>query len=176
MVDKQKRHIDENPANYWEQIERLDRLIKAAELKAGLIFSFHSLFVGIVIDQIDAVGVYMQDSYLHASMVVLWFILVLISLFHALNCFRPKMEMNFDKNAFFFLDANRGFGDVKGFRKAFRAINQDPDELYGQLAEQVYVHSKIIDYKFGTVQRAIKFLSFSFLWLIILLIFSLLNF
>lgn len=175
MSSEKKNKIAEDPTNYWEQIEQLDRLIRAAELKAGLIFSFHSLFIGIVIDKMDEVSTFMGQGYIQIGAVLIWFALVFLSLFFALKCFRPQMEMNFDKNAFFFMDANRAFGDIKAFRKTFREINQNADELYGQLAEQIYIHSKIIDYKFGTVQRSLKFLSVSFLWLIILIVFSLIN-
>lgn len=175
MTIENKSTIVENPVNYWEQIEHLDRLIRAAELKAGLIFSFHSLFISIVIDKVDGVTAFMDQGYFQIGLVMVWFVLVLLSLFFALNCFRPQMEMNFDKNAFFFMDANRKFGDIKGFKEAFRKINQHPEELYGQLAEQIYIHSKIIDYKFGTVQKSLKFLSISFLWLLILIIFYLIN-
>ncbi|WP_323756514.1 Pycsar system effector family protein [Roseivirga sp.] len=176
MSEIKKKRITEDSTNYWEQLERLDRLIRAAEIKAGLIFSFHSLFIGVVIDKIANVSLFMEGSLLYAGMVCLWFALVIVSLFFALRCFRPQMEMNFDTNAFFFIDANRNYGDVKGFRDAYRDINQDPDKLYGQLAEQIYVHSKIIDFKFATVQKSLKFLSLSFFWLLILIIVSLLNF
>lgn len=176
MSEVKKKHILEDPSNYWEQLERLDRLIRAAELKAGLIFSFHSLFIGVIIDKIGEVSKYMEGSLFSGIMVGLWFALVIVSLFYALRCFRPQMEMNFDTNAFFFIDANRNFGDVKGFRTAYREINQDPDQLYGQLAEQIYVHSKIIDFKFATVQKSLKFLSLSFFWLLVIVIVSLLIF
>ena len=29
--------------DYWEQLERLEKLIRASEFKAGVIFSIHSL-------------------------------------------------------------------------------------------------------------------------------------
>ena len=39
--------------NYWEQLERLEKLIRASELKAGIIFSFHSLILGIFLDKLE---------------------------------------------------------------------------------------------------------------------------
>lgn len=173
MAKEEQIKIVEDPTNYWEHIEQLDRLIRAAELKAGLIFSFHSLFLGIVIDKMEEVSSFMEQGTIYTVAILIWFVLVAISLYFALNCFRPKIELNFDKNAFFFKDATKSFGDIKSFRKTFREINQNPFELYGQLAEQIYIHSKIIDYKFSTVQRAIKFLFISFMWLFLLVIFSL---
>lgn len=46
--------MKEESYNYWMQIERLDRLIRASELKAGLIISFHSLLVGVFFDRLDS--------------------------------------------------------------------------------------------------------------------------
>lgn len=41
----------QDPNNYWEQLERLEKLIRASELKAGVIFSFHSLILGLFVDR-----------------------------------------------------------------------------------------------------------------------------
>ena len=43
----------QDPNNYWEQLERLEKLIRASELKAGVIFSFHSLILGLFVDRLD---------------------------------------------------------------------------------------------------------------------------
>ena len=34
--------MSQDSNNYWEQLERLEKLIRASELKAGVVFSFHS--------------------------------------------------------------------------------------------------------------------------------------
>ena len=39
--------------NYWEQLERMEKLIRAAEVKAGVVFSFHSLILGLFVDRMD---------------------------------------------------------------------------------------------------------------------------
>ena len=80
MSDKKALRIQENPENYWEHIEQLDRLIRAAELKAGLIFSFHSLFIGIVIDKMEEVTNFVDQGWLYKGVVLVWFVLVVISL------------------------------------------------------------------------------------------------
>ena len=170
MSETNKRVIQEDPINFWEHIEQLDRLIRAAELKAGLILSFHSLFLGIIIDKINEVSEFMEQGIIYKLAILAWFIMVAISLYFALNCFRPKMELNFSKNVFFFRDAIREFGDIQSFKKTFLEINKDASQLYGQLSEQIFIQSKIIDYKFSTVQRAIKFLYLSFMWLVALVI------
>lgn len=32
---------NQDPNNYWEQLERLEKLIRASELKVGVLFLFH---------------------------------------------------------------------------------------------------------------------------------------
>ena len=48
-----KKVVSQDPNNYWEQLERLEKLIRASELKAGVIFSFHSLILGLFADKIE---------------------------------------------------------------------------------------------------------------------------
>ena len=36
-----------DPNNFWEQLERLEKLIRASEMKAGLILSFQSIILGL---------------------------------------------------------------------------------------------------------------------------------
>jgi len=43
--------IPQDSNNYWEQLERMEKLIRAAEVKAGVIFSFHSLILGLFVDR-----------------------------------------------------------------------------------------------------------------------------
>ena len=44
-----------DPNNYWEQLERLEKLIRASELKAGVIFSFHSLILGLFVVEVHTI-------------------------------------------------------------------------------------------------------------------------
>ena len=46
--------------NYWMQIERLDRLIRAAELKAGLIFSYQSLILGVSLEKFSEIKLFLK--------------------------------------------------------------------------------------------------------------------
>ena len=47
MSEKESLKAKQDPNNYWEQLERLEKLIRASELKAGVIFSFHGLILGV---------------------------------------------------------------------------------------------------------------------------------
>ena len=44
---------EQDTNNYWEQLERLEKLIRASELKAGVIYSYHSLILGLFLDRLN---------------------------------------------------------------------------------------------------------------------------
>ena len=67
--------------NYWEQLERLEKLIRASELKAGIIFSFHSLILGLFLDRLDNFKHIFEESTLLMSFALCWILLVLVSIF-----------------------------------------------------------------------------------------------
>ena len=167
--------MKQDPVNYWEQFERLERLIKASELKAGLIFSFHGLILGLFFDRLDTFKHIFSESVLFSILVGIWLTVVLISIFFAIKCFIPRMEMKYDKNVFFFGDIVHKFGDVKSFSKEFMNVCGDENLLYQQLSEQIHVESKIIDFKFRCVKRSLGFMAISLVCLTPVLLIGLFN-
>lgn len=161
--------------NYWEQFERLERLIKASELKAGLIFSFHGLILGVFFDRLDAFKHIFSENVIFSILVGVWITVVLISIFFALKCFIPKIEMKYNNNVFFFGDIVHKFGDVKSFSKHFIDVCGDEKRLYEQLSEQIHVESKIIEFKFRCVKLSLNFMAISLIILVPWLIIGFLN-
>lgn len=164
--------IQQDPNNFWEQLERLEKLIRASELKAGIIFSFHSLILGLFIDKLDFFDGILKGNILFYVLIVIWITFVLISIFFSFKCFRPRIEKKFKKNVFFFRDAAYSFGDIDEYSKKLTKVCTDENELFTQLSHQVYIESKIIDQKFKSVHNSIKFFGLSFI--VLILIFALL--
>ncbi|MBT8288355.1 MAG: hypothetical protein HKN00_08955 [Flavobacteriaceae bacterium] len=167
--------MKQDPVNYWEQFERLERLIKASELKAGLIFSFHGLILGLFFDRVHTFQPILERSNFFAIAVGIWILFVLISIFFAVKCFIPRMELNYDTNVFFFGDAINEFENEKSFSEAFMKVCGDEEQLYEQLSEQIHVESKIINYKFRYVKRSIIFMSLSLMVALPIIILVLVN-
>lgn len=169
-----KKHLkalrDVEPENYWEQIERLERLIRASELKAGIIFSFHSLVIGVFFDRMEILYETFHNSTIFAVLVVMWLFIVFMSIFFALKCFVPKMELKFDKNVFFFKDAVNHYGDVNQYSQKLKEIVSDRDRLFDQLGQQIYIESKIVETKFTSVKKAMKYMGFSFVFVVLIMI------
>jgi hypothetical protein len=157
----------QDPNNYWEQLERLEKLIRASELKAGVVFSFHSLILGLFVDRIERFkDVFMENTVL-LILLLLWFVFVAISIFYCFKCFKPFMEMTYNKNVFFFRDAVSKFGNTEEYTKELKQVCGSDDKLYQLLAEQIHAESKIINGKFRNVQKSITFFGISFLVVII---------
>ncbi|SDH24846.1 Pycsar system effector family protein [Winogradskyella thalassocola] len=68
---------------------------------------------------------------------------------------------------FFFKDIITKFGDVKEFSRTFLNKSKDEDELFMQLGEQIFIISKISDWKFKNVSRAISLLAIGLIILFI---------
>ena len=156
-----------DPNNYWEQLERLEKLIRASELKAGIIFSFHSLILGLFIDRLDQLQPIFTSSILQIVFSVLWMISVLVSVYYCFKCFKPQIEVKYDSNVFFFRDAIFAFGNVEEYTKRLMEICSSEEDMFIQLSHQIHIESKIIDQKFKSVHEAIKFFALSLVFVIL---------
>ena len=163
--------MNQDSNNYWEQLERLEKLIRASELKAGIIFSFHSLIIGLFVDKLDKFRPVFESNKAFIVLIFLWMISVLISIYYTFKCFKPQMELKYDKNVFFFKDAVYSFGNAKKYTKKLMEVCGSEKEICEQLGEQIHVESKIIDQKFLCVNKAIKFFGLSIIFVLLTLAF-----
>lgn len=159
--------MKQDPNNYWEQLERLEKLIKASELKAGVVFSFHGLILGLFIDRLEQLRPIFLEGRVFIILTLLWIISVLISIFFCFKCFKPRIELKYDKNVFFFRDAVNAFGSIQEYTKRLLEVGANEEELFTQLSQQIHVESKIIVHKFKSVQNAIKYFGLSIIITII---------
>ncbi|MEN8186942.1 MAG: Pycsar system effector family protein [Bacteroidota bacterium] len=159
----------QDPNNYWEQLERLEKLKSSSELKAGVVFSFHSVIIGIFIDNIGYFQSILSESIFLIILVFLWILLVLISIFYSFKCFMPRMELKFKKNVFFFRNAANSFGNIDEYTEELTKTYSDDEKLYKKLSQQIFIESKIIDQKFKSVQKSITYFVLSFMLLVLIL-------
>lgn len=165
----------QDPNNYWEQLERLEKLIRAAELKAGIIFSFHSLILGLFIDRLSYFQEIFQESSVYIILACLWIAFVIISIYYCFKCFIPRIESKYAKNVFFFRDATNAFGSIQEYSKKLMDVCKSEEDLFLQLSEQIHVESKIITKKFDCVKKSIRYFAISFIFIITMLVFWLIQ-
>lgn len=175
--DRRSRHTEELVDHYWGSMGHVNGLIKASEIKAGLILSFYGILLNFIYQGSQALYNDFSHDVVLYILLGLWFIVTAISIYFSIRCFIPKIEGNYDDNIFFFGDVIKKFGDIKQFAKTFYEISLDEKRLFEQLGEQIFIISKIAAWKFRNVQRAILFLAIGLVILFIAaLYYSLLSF
>ncbi len=165
-------HTEELVDHYWGSINYVFGLIKASEIKAGLILSFFGILLSFLYQNLIVLLNVASDFPFIYILVVLWFCATLISIYFCIRCFMPKIEGKFDKNVFFFKDVITKFGTIKEFSKTFYKISLDEEELFDQLGQQIYVISKIAAFKFRYVNRAIRFLAIGLVLILLIVVCS----
>ena len=164
---KSKGHAEELVDHYWGTINYVSSLIKASELKAGLILSFYGIILNFIYQSAAPVMHSVSNAILFYVFIGLWFVATTVSVFYSVRCFIPKLEGNYSDNVFYFGDVITKFGSIKEFSKKFYKVSMNEEEVFEQLGEQIYINSKIAAWKFRNVQRSIRFLAISLILLLI---------
>ena len=149
LIKGESSHTEELVDHYWGSINYVFSLIKASEIKAGLILSFYGILLNIIYD----------NTWLIYILIMSWVISTIISIYYSIRCFIPKIEDTYDPNIFFFGDIISKFGTIREFSQTFYNISLTEEELFDHLGQQVFINSKISAYKFKCVNYAIRFLA-----------------
>jgi len=148
---------------YWETIRHISELNRTSELKAGLIMSFYGLVLGVIFEMAANMETNFQFNAVLVIVVLIYFFFVGRSIYYSFKCFLPQIETNFDKNMFFFYDVITHYGDIRSFSRKFHGLLENDRALYGQLGQQIYVHSMIASKKLGNVNKSVRNLVYSFI-------------
>lgn len=147
--------------NYWYLIMYLRDLIKASEIKAGLVLSFYGLLMNVFFQFYEHLIELASSDVLTYGFMGTWFIFSVVSIYYSFRCFMPQIETNFDKSVFFFGNIISSYGPIKDYVKELEKVNTKRRPLFDQLGEQVYINAKITATKFRNVNLSVRYLSFN---------------
>lgn len=159
--------------HYWGSINYVSSLIKASEIKAGLILSFYGILLNFSYKFIEIILASTPSKTLLFVLLGASFLCTLTSIYFSIRCFMPRIEATYEKNVFFFKDVISKFGSIKEFSKTFYKISLDEEQLFDQLGQQIYIISKIASIKFKYVNKSLRFLALSLLFLLVSLAYNL---
>ena len=165
------KHTDDLIDHYWGSISYVSSLIKASEIKAGLILSFYGILLNFVYQNINLVLDHFENNTIIYLLLTVWFACAVISIYYSIRCFMPRIESKYDRNIFFFGDVITKFGDIKEFSRTFFSISIDEDQLFDQLGQQIFINAKIAHLKFRNVQKALRFLAVQFILLLVIVLY-----
>ncbi|MDP3313958.1 Pycsar system effector family protein [Lutibacter sp.] len=169
-----RTHTEELVDHYWGSINYVSGLIKASEIKAGLILSFFGIVLNFIFQKLMLVIVNFPNDIFLYIILGLWFTCTALSIYFSIRCFIPRIEAKYDKNIFFFGDIISKFGNIHEFSKTFYRISLDEEQLFDHLGQQIYIISKIASLKFKNVKRSLQFMAYGMFLLLIVIIYSLL--
>lgn len=165
------KHTDDLIDHYWGSINYVASLIKASEIKAGLILSFFGILLNFFYQNVGMVFSHFSNNLIIGILLGLWFLSTAFSIYYSIRCFMPRIEAKYDKNIFFFGDVITKFGGIKEFSKSFYRISLDEDQIFDHLGQQIYINSKIASRKFQNVNRSLKFLAAGLVILLLIVIY-----
>ncbi len=171
LIKYENGHTEELVDHYWGSINYVFSLIKASEIKAGLILSFYGILLNLIYQNIALILSDESSNTLLITLLGVWIVCTIVSIYYSIKCFIPKIEGNYDKNIFFFGDVISKFGTIREFSQTFYNISLKEVELFDQLGQQIYIISKISAFKFKCVNRAIRFLAYGLLVLFMAIIY-----
>ncbi|MGF1557002.1 Pycsar system effector family protein [Paucihalobacter sp.] len=168
-------HTEDMVDHYWGSINYIFSLIKASEIKAGLILSFYGIILNFIYQKISDSITSFEDNIVLYVLLFLWFGCTAYSVYCCVRCFMPKIEDKYEKNIFFFRDVITKFGSIKEFSKTFYKISLDEKELFDHMGQQIYIISKIAAAKFKFVNQALRFLGFGLALLLVTVVYYLVS-
>jgi hypothetical protein len=164
-------HTEDMIDHYWGSINYIFGLIKASEIKAGLILSFYGILLNFIYQKIEFESDGAVISISLYFLIGLWFVCLAMSIYYCIRCFMPKIEGTYEKNIFFFRDVITKFGNIKEFSKTFYKISLNEEELFDHMGQQIFIISKIAAAKFKYVNMALRFLALGLFLLLILVVY-----
>ena len=165
-----KGHAEELVDHYWGSINYVLGLIRASEIKAGLLLSFYGILLNIIFQELELLlSLKTHQSVLYV-LLTFWFLSTIISIYYSIRCFIPRIEETYEKNMFFFGDIISKFGTIKQFSKTFHQLSLNEEELFDQLGQQIFIISKIADIKFKYVNNSLRFLAIALLLFLLVVI------
>ena len=166
-----KKPMEDLVDHYWGAINYIFGLIKASEIKAGLILSFYGIVLNLIYQGFGSTIGSLQEDELFLALLMLWFNATVISIYFSFRCFMPRIESNYEKNVFFFGDIISSFGDIKSYSRTLYEISTDELKLFEQLGEQIFINSKIASEKFKNVNHSLRYLSISLILLLLIVMY-----
>ncbi len=156
---KRSPHTEDLVDHYWGSINYVFGLIKASEIKAGLILSFYGILLNFIFQNIVRILLGEPNQIFLYILLAIWFMCTVVSIYFSFRCFMPRIEGTYDKNVFFFGDVISKFGTIREFSRTFYNVSLKEEEVFDQLGQQIFIISKIAAQKFKYVNRSLWFLA-----------------
>lgn len=154
---------------YWKILNKTTDWIKFSDTKAIVVLTVYGIIITIIYSNSKEVYEYISNSTFSIILSIVVVILSLLSVLFSFLAINPRLKnTNADSIIFFghIQEKNKTYSDY--FLNS-QQILSDENEYQKQIAEQVFINSKIAWKKFKNVSYSIRCFFFSIITLIIIL-------
>ncbi|MEL7120121.1 MAG: Pycsar system effector family protein [Bacteroidota bacterium] len=143
---------------YWYSLNKTLDHIKFSDGKAALLLSFYGILISLLFTQSEqVVEQYVNGPGLKRILLVLNVAFSLISIYFAFNTINPRLKNPGSTSIIYFGDIHKKYKTPKEFFEFGNQKFEDPDAIFRDLSDQLYVNSSIAYKKFFNVSWALRF-------------------
>lgn len=143
---------------YWHSLNKTHDHIKFSDAKAALLLSFYGIILSLFFTQSsNLISMALEGSNIKITLLVLSGLFSLCSIYFAFNVINPRLKNPTSRSIIYFGDIHRKFESAEEYYEFGQRRFEDPDEVFRDLSDQVYVNSTIAYKKFFYVAWALRF-------------------
>lgn len=153
--------------NYWKILQTNLEWIKASDQKATIILTIY----GIIIPFVNSRSEELFESISGHPEILVFMGLAglssLVSMYSAFRCLTPRIFKNFRPSVIFFGSIVEQYPDDESYLAALQKKMSTEELIEEEIAEQIFINSRVAFRKFKDVARAIRFFALGLVFLIV---------
>ena len=143
---------------YWYSLNKIMDHIRFSDTKATLFLSVYGIFISVVFTQESDVWRHLvQGSTTKMVLMLLAAVFSTLSIYFSFNTVNPRLKNPASKSLVYFGDVYKKFQSAEEYYQFGQEQFKDPDKVFRDLSDQVYVNSAIAYKKFYNVSWALRF-------------------
>lgn len=138
--------------------------IRFSDAKATLFLSIYGILISVFFtSEKDVWGLLIQGTTVKLILMIITGVFSVISIYFAFNTVNPRLKNPGSKSLIYFGDVHKKFKSAEEYYLFGQEQFKDPDKVFRDLSDQVYVNSTIAYKKFFNVSWALRFFVLSLL-------------
>lgn len=154
---------------YWNSLNKIMDHIRFSDGKAALFLSIYGILISLFFTQENVVW----EELIKGWSTTRWIFLIItglfsvISIYFSFNAINPRLKNPATKSLIYFGDVHKKFKSAEEYYHFGQERFKNPDEVFRDLSDQVYVNSSIAYKKFYNVSWALRFFVLSIMTFLI---------
>lgn len=142
---------------YWYILDKTHDYIKSSDAKAALLLSFYGIILSLFFSQSNEFITQVLEGSGFKIILLLTGFFSLISIYFAFNAINPRLKNPTPRSIIYFGDVHKKFKTAEEYFQFGNEKFVNPEEVFRDLSDQVYVNSTIAYKKFYNLAWAIRF-------------------